>query len=174
MPHSFSFLVLNFRASSGNTSLQRSIMKVENMLFNAQSQHIPFCLEPAWGIPPMAKVMRKRPDGQSRDQVSRGPPSRASIPKPDSVCFTISCLSPTLLTLTEGYPRPPFSGKINLGLQLIRLLDMRRIFQIKPPLLAFQLAGQVYPDSYSYAYDCSQPPSCERHGKPKTQSLLKS
>ena len=41
MPHSFSFLVLNFRASSGNTSLQRSIMKVENMLFNAYSQHIP-------------------------------------------------------------------------------------------------------------------------------------
>ena len=42
MSHSFSFLFLNFRASSGNTSLQRSIMKVENMLFNAQSQHIPF------------------------------------------------------------------------------------------------------------------------------------
>ena len=42
MSHSFSFLFLNFRASSGNTSLQRSIMKVENMLFNAYSQHIPF------------------------------------------------------------------------------------------------------------------------------------
>ena len=42
MPHPFSFLFLNFRASSGNTSLQRSIMKVENMLFNAYSQHIPF------------------------------------------------------------------------------------------------------------------------------------
>ena len=41
MPHSFSFLFLNFRASSGNTSLQRPIMKVENMLFNAYSQHIP-------------------------------------------------------------------------------------------------------------------------------------
>ena len=41
MPHSFFFLFLNFRASSGNTSLQRSIMKVENMLFNAYSQHIP-------------------------------------------------------------------------------------------------------------------------------------
>ena len=41
MPHSFFFLFLNFRASSGNTSLQRSVMKVENMLFNAYSQHIP-------------------------------------------------------------------------------------------------------------------------------------
>ena len=41
MPHSFFFLFLNFRASSGNTSLQRPIMKVENMLFNVYSQHIP-------------------------------------------------------------------------------------------------------------------------------------
>ena len=29
------------------------------------------------------------------------------------------------------------------------------------------LAWQVYPDSCSYTYDCSQPPNCERHGKPK-------
>ena len=64
--------------------------------------------------------------------------------------------------------------KSTLVLQLISLLDMRGIFQIKPPLLAFQLAWQVYPDSCSCAYDCSQPPNCERHGKPKTQSLSKS
>ena len=57
--------------------------------------------------------------------------------------------------------------KINLGFQLISLLDMRGIFQFKPPLLAFQLCWQVYPDSCSYTYDCSQPPNCERHGKPK-------
>ena len=46
----------------------------------------------------------------------KGPPesARASTPKPESVCFTIFCLSPTLLTLTEGYPRPPFSGKSQL------------------------------------------------------------
>ena len=31
------------------------------------------CREPAWGILPMAKVMRKRPDGQRRDQDSRDP-----------------------------------------------------------------------------------------------------
>ena len=42
MSRSFSFLFLNFRASSGNMSLQRSIMKIENMLLNAKSQHIPF------------------------------------------------------------------------------------------------------------------------------------
>ena len=33
-----------------------------------------------------------------------GPPSRASTPKPESVCLTILCLSPALLTLTGGYP----------------------------------------------------------------------
>ena len=38
-------------------------------------------------------------------------PARASTPKPESVCLTILCLSPTLLTLTGGYPQPPFSGK---------------------------------------------------------------
>ena len=32
-----------------------------------------FCWEPAWRIPSMAKVMRKRPDGQRRDQDSRDP-----------------------------------------------------------------------------------------------------
>ena len=34
--------------------------------------------------------------------------------KPESVCLTILCLSPTLLTLTGGYPRPPFSGENQL------------------------------------------------------------
>ena len=41
-------------------------------------------------------------------------PARASTSKPESVCLTILCLSPTLLTLTEGYPRPPFSGENHL------------------------------------------------------------
>ena len=31
------------------------------------------CRESAWRIPPMAKVIRKRPDGQRRDQASRDP-----------------------------------------------------------------------------------------------------
>ena len=50
---------------------------------------------------------------------------------------------------------------------------MRGLFPIKTPLLAFWLAWQVYPDSYSYAYDYLQPPNCERHGKPKTLEPLK-
>ena len=61
------------------------------------------------------KIMRKRP-GEQGGSGLEGPtgPARASTSKPESVCLTISCLSPTLLTLTEGYPRPPFSGKNQL------------------------------------------------------------
>ena len=40
--------------------------------------------------------------------------SQASTPKPESVCFTISWLSPTPLTSTGGYPRPTFSGENQL------------------------------------------------------------
>ena len=38
-------------------------------------------------------------------------PARASTPKPESVYLTVLCFSPTLLTLTGGYPQPPFSGE---------------------------------------------------------------
>ena len=56
-----------------------------------------------------------------RDLISKasglnGPPgpAQASTSKPESVCPTVLCLSPTLLTLTGGYARPPFSGKNQL------------------------------------------------------------
>ena len=71
------------------------------------------CQEPARGIPPMAKVMRKRPDRQ-RWVGSRGNlpgPTRASTPKPESVCLTILCLSPIPLTLTGGCPPTTFFWK---------------------------------------------------------------
>ena len=46
-----------------------------------------------------------RPQGSPLDFLEHLPP------EPKSVCFTILCLSPTPLTLTGGYPPPPFSGK---------------------------------------------------------------
>ena len=71
------------------------------------------CREPAWGIPPVAKVMRKRPARAKVRSGLRGPPglSQASTPKAESVCLTALCLSPTFLTLIGGYPPPPFSEK---------------------------------------------------------------
>ena len=62
------------------------------------------------GDPTHDKVMWKRSDEPGGSEL-KGPPesARASTPKPESVCFTILQLSPTPLTLTGGYPRPPFS-----------------------------------------------------------------
>ena len=70
------------------------------------------------------------------DQASRDPPesARASTPKPESVCLAILCLSPTLLTLTGGYPRPSFSGKSQLR-ALVNGHD--RSVSIQTPLMAF-------------------------------------
>ena len=57
------------------------------------------------GDPTHDKVMRRRPDRQGGSGLEGLPgPARASTPKPESVCLTILCLSPTLLTLTGGYP----------------------------------------------------------------------
>ena len=41
-------------------------------------------------------------------------PAQASTPKPESICLTVLCLSPPLLTLIGDYPRPPFSGENQL------------------------------------------------------------
>ena len=77
----------------------------ENDILNVRT-----CWEPARAILPMTRSC-------GRDLISKASglkkppgPAQASAPKPDA-CLTILCLSPTLLTLIGGYPRPPFSGK---------------------------------------------------------------
>ena len=57
------------------------------------------------GDPTHDKVMRKSHDGQGGSWLEGSPESaRAFTQKPESVCLTILCLSPTLLTLTGSYP----------------------------------------------------------------------
>ena len=83
-----------------------------------------------WAIPPMTRSCGRVLISKASGLDGPPGPARASTPKPESVCLTILCLSPSLLTLTGGYPRPPFSGKnINLRLQLINLLGMKGVFQ---------------------------------------------
>ena len=96
------------------------------------------CWEPPREIPPMTKVMRREPDSKGGSGL-KGPPgsSRASTPKPESVCLTLLCLSPTLLTLTGGYPRPPFSGKSQLRALVNKSPGHERNISILTPLLAF-------------------------------------
>ena len=83
----------------------------------------------------MAKVMRLRGltgkgesglKGASLDLLEHLPP------KPESACLTALCFSLTLLTLTGTVPhRLPLKG-INLELQLISLLGVKRMSWLKP------------------------------------------
>ena len=90
------------------------------------------------GDPTHEKVMWKSHDEQGGSWLERFPGSaRASTPKPESVCLTILCLSPTLLTLTGGYPRPPFSEKNQLRALVNKSPEHKRNVSILTPLLAF-------------------------------------
>ena len=83
----------------------------------------------------MAKVMRLRGltgkgepglKGASLDFLEHLPP------KPESACLTALCFLLTLLTLTGAVPQHlPLKG-INLELQLISLLDVKRVSRLKP------------------------------------------
>ena len=84
------------------------------------------------GDPTHDKVMWKRPARQGGSGLKGLPgPARALTPKPKSVCllFTILCLSPTLLTLTGGYLRPPSSEENQLRLLINKSPGLERSFQ---------------------------------------------
>ena len=87
----------------------------------------------------MTKVMRREPDRQRQIRPQGTPPgsARASTPKPKSVCLIILCLSPTLLTLTGGYPQPPFSGKNQLRALVNKSPGHEENISILTSLLAF-------------------------------------
>ena len=60
-------------------------------------------------------------------------PAQASTPKPESICLTISCLSPTPLTLMGGYPWPPFPKENQLRALVNKSPGHNRVFQSKLP-----------------------------------------
>ena len=68
------------------------------------------CQEPPREIPPMTRSCGRELLSKASGLEGVPRPAQVSTPKPESVCLTILCLSPTFLTLTGGYPRPPFSG----------------------------------------------------------------
>ena len=105
--------------ANGNP-LQYSFLR--NPMDRGTWQAIVHCREPAREIPPMTRSCRTRGTPWAIQPMTRscrrvliskasglsGPPghARASTPKPESVCLIILCLSPTLLTLAGGCPRP--------------------------------------------------------------------
>ena len=72
----------------------------------------------------------------THDKVMWKRPALASTPKPESVCLTILCLSPTLLTLTGGYPQPTFSGENQLRALVNKSPGHNRNVSIPTPLMA--------------------------------------
>ena len=81
------------------------------------------CQEPAWGIPPMAKVMRKGAwqNAKARSGLEETPLGFLEHlpPKPESACLTALCFPPILLTLQgAAIPNHLSLEKVNLELQL--------------------------------------------------------
>ena len=95
--------------------IQTFVSKVLPLLFNTLSRFViaffqgANCWEPPREIPPMTRSCGR--ELLSKASGLNGLPrlSWTSTPKPESVCFTISWLSPTPLTFTGGYSWPHFS-----------------------------------------------------------------
>ena len=93
------------------------------------------CWEPAWGTPPMAKVMRKEARHTQRRDGASGLPLdilEHLSPKPESAYFTALC---SHLWLYGGCPPPPSRSLwkgVNLQLQLIKFLGIIGVFKSKP------------------------------------------
>ena len=95
------------RWSDGTTeSMNMSLSKLREIVKDK-------CREQAGEIPPMTRSCRTRSCRKvliSKASGLNGPPgpARASTPKPESVCLTILCLSPALLTLAGSCPPTTF------------------------------------------------------------------
>ena len=90
-----------------------------------------FCWEPAWGTPPVAKVMRKEAqDTQKQNWASWVPLEILEhLPsKPESAYFTALCSHIHLWLYGELSPTTSLWKRVNLQLQLIKFLGMTRVF----------------------------------------------
>ena len=81
-----------------------------------------YCLEPAWGAPHMAKVMRKEAQHTQRRDRASGVPLEILEhlpPKPESAYFTALCSHVHLWLYGGLSPTTSFGEGVNLELQLI-------------------------------------------------------
>ena len=91
------------------------------------------CREPAWGIPPMAKVMRKEArHTQRRDQASGVPLEILDYlpPKPEFAYFTALCSHLHLWLYGGLSPTTSLWKIVNLQLQLIIIPGVTGVFQL--------------------------------------------
>ena len=91
------------------------------------------CQEPAWGTPPVAKVMRKEAGHMQRWDWASGVPLEILEhlpPKPESAYFTALCSHLHLWLYGGLSPTTSLWKGVNLQLQLIKFLGMTRVFQL--------------------------------------------
>ena len=88
------------------------------------------------GDPTHDKLMQKSLTGQGGSGL-KGSSARASTLKPESVGFIISCLSPTPLTLTGGYPLPTRSEENQLRALVNKSPGHNKSVSIQTSLIAF-------------------------------------
>ena len=94
--------------------------------------HSNYCQEPAWGAPPMAKVMRKEARHTQRLDGASGVPLEILEhlpPKPESAYFTALCSHLHLWLYGVLSPTTSLWKRVDLQLQLIKFLGMTRVFQ---------------------------------------------
>ena len=117
----------------------RALAAPSQPLDHKRKQPILLCWELPREIPPMTKVMWRRPDRQRWIRTQGIPWTCSSIYPKTKLCLLliILCLSPTLLTLTGGYPRPPFSVKSQLRAIINKSPWHKRSISIQTPLLTF-------------------------------------
>ena len=92
------------------------------------------CWEPAWGTPPMAKVMRKEASAYAMAGLSlRKPPVPEHLPpKPGSAYFTVLCSHLYLWLYGVLTPITSLGEGVNLQLQSIKILGVTRVSQVRP------------------------------------------
>ena len=96
------------------------------------------CWEPAWGAPPVAKVMREEAQHTQRQDLASGVPLEILEhlpPKPESAYFTLCALTYTS-DLRGPVPHHHLSlwKRVNLQLLLIKFQGVTRVFQPTSPL----------------------------------------
>ena len=92
------------------------------------------CWEAAWGIPPVANVMRKEARHMQRWDRASGVPLEILEhlpPKPESAYLTALCFHLHFWHYGGLSPTTSLWKGISLGLQLINLLGVTRVFQSK-------------------------------------------
>ena len=120
------------------------------------------CQEPAWGTPPMAKVMRKEALAYAKvgSSLRKTPVPEHLPPKPESAYFTVLCFHLHLWLYRGLSPTTSLGEGVNLQLQSIKIPGRDKSVSTYKLLWRFSsLPEQVHPTTC----DCSQPPNHERH-----------